>query len=401
MSAVLELLRRVALVLLLLVPFSAEAGLAVTAVRVGTQPPATRLVLDLTEPVSYRLFTLTSPYRVVIDLPELIWQADAEAIDNFGVVARLRVGLFKPGTSRIVLDLNGPAQVQRSFLLEPSQGGRYRLVIDLEPIAGDAFRAGPVATVQPAAATAPFTAPPAVKRSGRRENKPVIAIDAGHGGVDPGAIGVGGTYEKRVTLAAARELKARLEATGKYKVVLTRDRDVFIRLRDRVLKARKAGADLFISLHADSIGSRNVRGLSVYTLSEHASDKEAAALATRENKADLIAGVDLASVEAPEVVDILIDLAQRETMNLSAHYASILVDHLRDQVTLLAKTHRFAGFAVLKAPDVPSVLIELGYLSNPTEEKLLNDPGYRARLIEAIARATDRYFAYKSSLSRS
>ena len=227
-----------------------------------------------------------------------------------------------------------------------------------------------------------------------------MVIDAGHGGVDPGAIGVRGTLEKNVTLAAARELRRQLEATGRYRVVMTRSDDTFLRLRERVNVARTNGAELFISLHADSHPNPNTRGLSVYTLSATASDKEAAALAQRENKADLIAGVNL-SAESREVVDILIDLAQRETMNLSAHYAGMLVDNLREAVTLLPKTHRFAGFAVLKAPDIPSVLVELGYMSNREEERLLRDPDYRRRLMGAIVRATDAYFAHKSSFGRS
>ena len=398
MSVVFAILRRLVLGLGLLLSAQAAAAPEVTAVRLGLDSEVTRLVLDLSEPIAYNLFTLPAPDRVVIDLPQTNWRPPSE-LDGRGIVSRLRFGLFKPGTSRVVLDLAGPASVQQVMLLDGSDGQGNRLVIDLAPATAGGVRPLTAARVQPASASAPFTAPgTAVKR---RPSKPVIAIDAGHGGADPGAIGAGGTYEKTITLAAARELKARLEASGRYKVVLTRDSDIFLRLRDRVLAARKAGADLFISLHADSIASPDIRGLSVYTLSERASDKEAAALAVRENKADLIAGVDLTGVEAPEVVNILIDLAQRETMNLSAHYASMLVEGLGEEVTLLRETHRFAGFAVLKAPDVPSVLIELGYLSNPTEERLLRDRRYRARLIAAIARATDRFFSYKDALSGS
>ena len=367
-----------------------------TALRVASDSSSTRLVLQFSEPVTYNLFTLPSPYRIVVDLPEVIWRVSPDEITDKGVVSRLRVGTFKPGTSRAVFDLSRPVRIAQSLFMGPSGGQGPRLVIDLEPVTEKAFKPMTAGSLQSASALAPVV-PPLV----RPVSKPVIAVDAGHGGEDPGAIGVGGTYEKHVTLTAARELKARLEASGRYRVVLTRNNDVFLRLRDRVLRARKAGADLFISLHADSIASPEVRGLSVYTLSEQASDKEAAALAARENKADLIAGVDLSGVAAPEVVNILIDLAQRETMNLSAHYARMLVSDLGDQVALLRDTHRFAGFAVLKAPDVPSVLIELGYLSNPTEEQLLNEARYRARLVEAIARATERFFAYREGLGKS
>ncbi len=219
----------------------------------------------------------------------------------------------------------------------------------------------------------------------------VVAIDPGHGGQDPGAISLGGDYEKRITLAIARALREELAALGRYKVVFTRNNDSFIRLRDRIAIARAAGADIFVSLHADTISNDAVRGLSVYTLSERASDAEAAALAERENKVDLIAGVKLAG-ETPEVSNILIDLIQRETMNNSARFASLLVEELQQQTTLLPRTHRFAGFAVLKAPDVPSVLVELGYLSNESDERLLLSRPHRQKLARGIARAIDRYF---------
>jgi N-acetylmuramoyl-L-alanine amidase len=228
-------------------------------------------------------------------------------------------------------------------------------------------------------------------RSPRSEGKAVVVIDPGHGGVDPGALGVSGIYEKHITLAMARELKAQLEKGGRYKVHLTRDRDVFIRLRERVAIARQYGADLFISLHADSVANPQLAGLSVYTLSQTASDGEAQTLADKENKADLIAGIDL-SHESADVANILIDLAQRETMNRSAGFAGGVVTELGRETTLLGNTHRFAGFAVLKAPDVPSILVELGYLSNPTEEKLLRQPEYRLKLAKGIARAIDRHF---------
>lgn len=224
-----------------------------------------------------------------------------------------------------------------------------------------------------------------------KDGKPVIVIDPGHGGVDPGATGVSGAYEKHITLAMARELKAMLEKSGRFKVHLTRDRDVFIRLRERVAIARSLGADLFISLHADAVTSPQIRGLSVYTLSRNASDAEAQALAEKENKADLIAGIDLTH-ESADVAGILIDLAQRETMNRSAGFAGELVDEVGQEMDLLGNTHRFAGFAVLKAPDVPAVLVEMGYLSNDSEERLLRQPHYRARLAKAVTKAVERYF---------
>lgn len=238
---------------------------------------------------------------------------------------------------------------------------------------------------------APLPVPPPEPKPAKGDGRPVVVIDPGHGGVDPGAIGVSGIYEKNITLATARELKKLLESTGRYKVHLTRDRDVFIRLRDRVAIARQHDADLFISLHADAVKSPKIRGLSVYTLSQNSSDAEAQALADKENKADLIAGIDL-SHESLDVANILIDLAQRETMNRSAVFAGALVTHVGRDAPLLGNTHRFAGFAVLKAPDVPSVLIELGYLSHPVEERELRKPAYRSKLAKAIVRSVDGYF---------
>ncbi|MGE5503011.1 MAG: N-acetylmuramoyl-L-alanine amidase family protein [Actinomycetota bacterium] len=254
----------------------------------------------------------------------------------------------------------------------------------------------PVAAVVPAPAAAPPAAVPASMPVApaperKREGPPVIVVDPGHGGMDPGATGVSGTYEKFITLAMARELKSQLEKGGKFKVVLTRDRDVFIRLRDRVAIARQANADLFISLHADAVQNPQIKGLSVYTLSQNASDAEAQALAEKENKADLIAGIDL-SHESADVANILIDLAQRETMNRSAGFAAEIVDEVGQELDLLGNTHRFAGFAVLKAPDVPAVLVEMGYLSNEVEERDLRQPVYRARLAKSIARAVERFF---------
>jgi N-acetylmuramoyl-L-alanine amidase len=208
-----------------------------------------------------------------------------------------------------------------------------------------------------------------------------------------------GAHEKEITLTAARELREELKELRRYRVLLTRDRDIFIRLRDRIAIARAAGADLFISLHADKIENPEVRGLSVYTLSERASDAEAAALAEQENKVDLLGGFKLIG-ETAEVADILIDLVQRDNMNQSAQVAALLVRELRAETLLLPRTHRFAGFAVLKSPDVPSALIELGYLSNPTDERLLRSSKHRRRLAGAIARAIDAYFVRYEARNR-
>jgi len=226
----------------------------------------------------------------------------------------------------------------------------------------------------------------------RRRDRPVIVLDPGHGGSDPGATSVDGSYEKDIVLGMARELRALIERSGRYRVVLTRDGDEFIRLRDRIAVARRLGGEVFISIHADSLRLSAQRGASIYTLSEQASDEEAAKFAAMENKADVLTGADLSQHDAV-VATILIDLAQRDTNNKSIAFADIMAEELA-KVTQLVKRHRrFAGFAVLKSPDVPSVLLELGYLSNPDDARNLAQPDHRAKLGHAVVRSLDRYFA--------
>ena len=359
---------------------------SVTGIRVGEHPQSTRFVMDVTEDVGYRIFTLPDPYRVVVDMPELQWKVPlATKGQARGLISKYRFGLFQPGTSRLVLDVNGPVRVTKSFMLPPAGPHKYRFVIDLVPTDRETFLAGKKAPPAPSA-VGPF-APTGKPADGRH----VVVIDAGHGGVDPGTISANGSYEKTVTLRAAIALKKELEATGRYKVVLTRDRDIFIPLRERVNIGRNASGDLFVSLHADSIKNRNIRGATVYTLSETSSDKEAAALARKENQADVIAGVDLEG-ESQELRQILIDLMQRETMNYSAEFANLLIPEMSKSVTMRTNSHRFAGFRVLKAPDVPSVLIELGYLSNASDTNFLTSKQGIERISKSVARAIDQFF---------
>ena len=385
---------------------------AVLDVRLGLHPGMTRIVLDLSAALDYRVFSLADPYRVVIDLSEVDWNLPADrAPPGLGVVQALRFGLFAVGTSRVVLDVNAPVRVRRVDLLTGDGAVPSRLVLDLEPVSEavfrDALQSGPivsspamVAMTPPPLPLLPLPLPPVKPPAPGAEARPVVAIDAGHGGVDPGALGSGGSVEKTITLAMAKELQRQLEATGRYRVILTRDSDVFVRLRDRIELARVGKADLFVSLHADAHDTGKLRGASVYTLSEQASDAEAEALAAKENKADLIAGIDLSNNDEI-VTNILIDLAQRETKNLSARFADMLVKELKRETLLLRKTHRFAGFAVLKAPDVPSVLIELGYLSSREDESLLRSAKHRTKLGASIGRAIDAYFVWQESLKRS
>ena len=219
----------------------------------------------------------------------------------------------------------------------------------------------------------------------------LVVLDPGHGGVDPGAIGFSGVYEKDIALATAREVARQLEATKRYRVRMTRSGDEFVPLQERVAFAHAAGGELFLSIHADALPNAGVRGASVFTLSEKASDKEAAELAARENKADLIAGIDLSRHE-PVVSEILFDLARRQTNNLSIRLARELVSELGHEVRLLNNSHRAAGFAVLKAPDIPSALVELGCLSNKEEERLLRLAAYQKKLATGIVRSVNDYF---------
>jgi N-acetylmuramoyl-L-alanine amidase len=392
------------LALLLSLPAAAVARPAATEVRIAPAEQVTEIAIAFTGAPRYRVFTLVAPDRVVVDLDECDFRLAESARAGSGPVKAMRFGLFQPGTSRMVLDMAGPHAIQTAAL-SARPGGRSELVLRLAPVtAGEAAgRSGQVAAATLVQTASLVSTPlPAVKPKtpGAPPPRIVVAVDAGHGGVDPGALGVSGIHEKMVTLAYAREIKAQLERSGRFKVVLTRDRDQFLRLRDRIDLARRAGAQLFISLHADSHPDSSFRGASVYTLSEEASDSEAAALATKENKADLIAGIDL-SKENEVVTSILIDLAQRETNNLSAQFAAMLVKELSRQTKLIRNTHRFAGFAVLKSPDVASVLVELGYLSNRADEKQLLSASYRTKLSQAVVKAVHEYFDWQESLKRS
>jgi len=220
----------------------------------------------------------------------------------------------------------------------------------------------------------------------------IIVIDPGHGGIDPGCIGYSGVYEKEISFSTANEIARMLESTKRYKVVLTRDEDEFVALQDRVARARAAEGDLFLSIHADAIPDEQVRGASVFTLSEKASDAASAALAARENQADVVAGINLAT-QTREVSDILLDLARRQTNNLSIGLAQELVSKLGSEVRMLDHSHRSAGFAVLKAPDIPSALVELGCLSNRDEDRMLRTPAYRKKLATGIVQSVEAYYA--------
>lgn len=406
-------------------------ALTVRDVRIGQHPDKTRIVFDLSEKTEFRTFVLTDPWRLVVDMPVFGWEAGMTPVSAGSGVRLLRQGPLQPGYSRIVIDLDRQAAIRSVFVLPRDGAKPERLVIDIKPGerdegkvfgllkpegAGLAQAAVDIPPPRPAPPVLPVTAPRPVPAEPARISaappdagvlpvppqkpgiagpgeKPLIVIDPGHGGIDPGAPGANGLHEKHVTLAVAKELKKQLEETGRYRVVLTRENDSYLRLFQRVEFARRHGGDLFISLHADSIGKGNVRGASVYTLSDKASDEQTEKLAMRENRADLIAGVDLAAEDAM-VANILVDLTMRDTMNQSRFMANTAVDALKSRgVRILENPHRYAGFAVLKAPDVPSILVEMGFMSNANEAQLLSTNSFQRLLASGLVRSIDAYFS--------
>lgn len=371
------------------------------------QPGAARLVLETDSPATVQKSFLIPPssapnYRLVIDLvsgapmPPPLSPPSSPAMaqgGNGGNPILSSGGNAGPAPSLVIEAPQAQSQSIKTAAAQPAPP-------PAQPSTTPAVKPQPASAVIPAAPIGNAGAgdddgdalPLARKQS--HAGKPIIVIDPGHGGVDPGAISLTGAYEKNIVLALAREVKAQLDKSGKVKAVLTRDRDFFIPLRERVSIARAQHADLFMSLHADTVANPDIRGLSVYTLSQHSSDAEAQQLADKENKADIVAGIDLSN-ESPEVTNILIDLVQRESMNLSAVFATDIIREVQSTThnVLEVNTHRFAGFAVLKAPDVPSVLVETGYLSNKEDEQMLRRPDYRTKLATTLAHAIERYFS--------
>lgn len=401
-------------------------GVAVNSVRQGElQPGISRIVVDFQHPVAISsAFILprdaanNKPDRLVIDFSKTDEAGYASQQGRiFGKLQvpgdRLNLSATKPAAPARSAEKNTsqtlPGTITRpgskpqglaSAPPPPAPKDDRSVEIEQPPLAsGDpapapaAIAAAPVPPRKPAN-SAPA---PAIASSGK---KPLIVIDPGHGGVDPGALGANGVYEKQVTLTIAKALKEALEDTGRYRVLLTREKDTYLKLYKRVEFARKNGADLFVSLHADSIGKSNVRGASVYTLSEKASDEQTALLADRENRADLIAGMDL-DTDDEQIATILVDLTMRDTMNQSKFFASKLVGQMDSgNVRMLENPHRYAGFAVLKAPDIPSVLVEMGFMSNPREAEQLTQPEYRRTLARALVKGIDAYFTKLQQMHR-
>ena len=381
----------------------ADADVPAQGIRLAADGEQARLVVDLAGPAEYQAFVLAGPDRLVVDLKGVVWRLQTPLPGSLGAVVRVRTGQFNTDTARLVLDLAEPMGIRDIDLLPPTGGASYRLVLDFAvgvaaPIPATrgvvvAAREASVATIATAPAPPVVTSVPPLPADKPHAFKPMIVIDAGHGGDDPGAIAAGGLFEKDITLAAARELARLLNATGRYEARLSRNGDEFLSLGERVVAARRGGADLFISLHCDALDDSRVRGSTIYTLSETASDEEARRLAAKENLADDAGGVDLVAASYDALTaDILIDLTRRDTMNASARFAVLMGREVGQVAVLRRNSHRFAGFKVLKAPDVPSVLFEMGYLSNQKDLAMLSSRAGRKPLLGAVVTAIDRYF---------
>ena len=351
----------------------------------------TRFIADLSRKVDVNVFSLADPYRVIIDLPEVSFQMPPGlGTEKRGLVTGYRYGLFAPAKSRIVIDVNGPFLVDKAFVLEARPDQPARLVVDLVATDRTTFLAKLRAARSPIVGSIPQSRPEAQPTAAN----PVVILDPGHGGIDPGTASADGVTEKEVVLAFAKTLRQKLEAKGDYQVYLTREGDTFLALRERVEFAQSKGANLFVSIHADSFPkhANEASGATVYTLSERASDDEAKELAAKENFSDAIAGVELPTDRDEVVANILIDLAQRETQNRSIVFARSVAGEM-SAAELHRKSLKSAGFRVLKSPDVPSVLLELGFLSNPDDEKRLTSEAWRGAMADKVSAAIDAYFA--------
>ncbi len=388
-------------------------------IRIAGDEKRARFIVEIDRRIEVRAFLLARPNRVVLDIPQTTFRLPAEAGQaTRGLIKAYRYGLVMPGGSRIVMDLKRPAKIEKAYVLNGENGQPPKLIVELaatdrasfmHAVAADAREAVALAAAETTAATqttesaseaskaaaapaAGSNAPDPAKPADD-DPRPVVVIDPGHGGIDHGTQAKSGESEKEIVLDFAKALRDRIVKSGKYRVVMTRDDDTFIPLAERVRIAQRHKAALFVSVHADALprGGNSVQGATVYTLSDKASDAEAAKLAEAENKADLIGGIDLAE-EPADVADILIDLTRRETKAFSSRFAKALVQEMRGVARLHKNPLKSAGFRVLKAPDIPSVLLEIGYVSNQADLKLLVSESWRSKTVGSVAQAVDLFF---------
>lgn len=364
-------------------------------VRVSGDENASRIIVDFDRPIEGRPQLLEHPWRLVLDFDRIAFGFDPKPDQWTGLVRDLRWGDMSDINSRIIFEMEKPFRIANITNVENAETNTHRIIVDLVLSDAETFKAALIDRMRTSAVVNREAksgrlgvSGPAPVRSGEFR----VVLDPGHGGIDTGAIGQKRTIEKAITLAFAKQLKTELETRAGLDVILTRDNDVFIPLNDRVQFARQHNADLFISIHADSVREKYVRGATVYTISEKASDSVAAQIAESENKSDAIAGLTFED-EPEDVSDILIDLARRETLGFSVQIARLAVDSLGKDVRMIKNPHRFAGFRVLRAPDVPSVLVELGFLSNLEDEKLLNQADWRAKVARSISDAVAQFAA--------
>jgi len=373
-------------------PVVPESLPVATDARLGGDEAQTRFVMDLSRKIDLHAFTLADPYRVILDIPQVVFRLPPKSGEGGrGMITAYRFGLVMQGGSRMVFDLAKPVRIEKAFVVDATDGAPARLVLDLAATDRENFLRrialdNRVARSEPPAASVPEPA--------GGDPRPLVVLDPGHGGIDTGTRAASGELEKDIVLDFTQRLREHIEKLGKYRVLMTRTDDTFVPLGERVRIARNAGAALFVSIHADALphGEGDAQGASVYTVSDTASDSEAARLAEKENRADVIAGVDL-KAEPDDVADILIDLAQRETRSYSVQFAHRLVGEMKTATRLHKKPLKSAGLRVLRAPDVPSVLVELGYVSNRGDLHSLLSANWRDRTADSIAQAVDGYFA--------
>lgn len=362
--------------------------------RIAGDAKSTRLILSFDREVTVRTFYLDQPDRIVLEFTESSVNIPEDGrFSPRGLVSFVRYGAIANGRTRVVLSLANPAKIDATEFAARKAGPGFRYTLDLATASAEAFSS----LVEADRPTEKETAPLAIRGdrvqpAADHADKIHIMIDPGHGGIDGGAIGQDGTREKDLVLAFATRLKQALETKDTYRVTLTREKDVFLSLKQRLALSQQANPDLFVSIHADSLRQRSVRGSTIYTLSNKASDRLSEELARAENRVDLVAG--LAVEEETEVVsDILADLTTRETRQFSKQFSRLLVTNLKDRIKLIKNPQRSAAFGVLKNPEVPGVLLELGYLSNREDEKLLVSEEWQQKVADVLARTIDQYFA--------
>ncbi len=371
----------------------AETPVIAFSASVTNSGENTRIFVDLDRSVDIEAFFMLEPDRLVIDMPSVYFRFDeANAMKPAGVATEIRYGAIAKGRSRIVVTLAAPVSLKRAEVVEIEKDRKYRLAVELVTSKREAFVAEAAVQQQRIGASGKVATKGARVRTEKgASGRFVVVIDPGHGGIDGGAKGKGGLREKDLTLTLAQKLRETIGKDSRFEVKLTREDDVFIALSERVAFARRNHADLMISLHADSLRQKSVRGATVYTLSRDASDELAHELAQSENMSDILAGLEVSTAD-DAVNDILADLTARETARFSKRFSDSIVTRLEKQIAMIRNPQRSAAFAVLKAPEIPSVLLELGYLSNPEDEKLLGDPTWQQRIASEIARSVLHFF---------